>query len=399
MRATKILQQRMSSLLGFIHAARLAAVFWAVRSLMVGGRLSLTAIGRFGAIHSMPKHAIKRADRLLGNKKLHAELPAFFRCQAELVIGSKRRPVVLIDWTRIEPKHVALVAAVPLDGRSLPIYVEVHPERLDNNPNVLKRFLQNLADVLPPKCAPVIVTDAGFRTSWFSEVVRNGWDFVGRVRHNSLTRDLVHSEWVTVKELYKKATTRAKDLGHRILPQSNPRCMRFVLVKKRTRETRTDYKTSSVKKKAISRAWHPWLLATSLDNLSAKRVVDIYAKRMQIEETFRDAKNYRFGWSFGHARSNSSKRLEVLMLIASLGMLAVTLIGNAAERRGLHCQYQANTIRNRRVLSLFYLGCSLIGRAEELPIKLRELQLSLRDLRKKQICLEPEIRSYFVGIP
>jgi hypothetical protein len=41
------------------------------------------------------------------------------------------------------------------------------------------------------------------------------------------------------------------------------------------------------------------------EDLSAKQVIALYALRMQIEETFRDTKNIRFGWSFRHARCKS----------------------------------------------------------------------------------------------
>jgi len=34
------------------------------------------------------------------------------------------RPVILVDWTHTGGTHEALVAAVPIGGRALPIYVE-----------------------------------------------------------------------------------------------------------------------------------------------------------------------------------------------------------------------------------------------------------------------------------
>jgi hypothetical protein len=150
---------------------------------------------------------------------------------------------------------------------------------------------------------------------------------------------------------------------------------------------------------AIKGAREPWLLATSLEGTSAKRIVAIYATRMQIEETFRDAKNHRFGWSFEHARSKSSKRLEILLLLATLGMLAVTLIGTAAENRGVHLRHQANTIRARRVLSLFFLGVAIIQRAEDAQFTDKEIRVTLERLGEKTLCVHPQTRSFFVGIP
>ena len=399
MRAAQILQQTITRFLASVHATRLAAVFWAVRSLLTGGKLYLTALGRSGAGRTAPKYAIKRADRLLGNKKLHQQTSVFFKTLALLLIGGRPRPVVLIDWTKIEPKHLAVVAAVPLDGRSLPILIEVHHEKMDNNPKVLKRFLRRLADILPPRCRPIIVTDAGFKNTWFTEVVARKWDFVGRVRHNALARSLVDTAWIPVRGLYQRATTRAKDLGRWVLARANPRALRLVVIKKHTLRADSKLQGSAKKQKAIRRAWEPWLLATSLDDVTAKRVVRIYARRMQIEETFRDAKNHRFGWSFGLARSASAKRLEVLLLIAALGMFAVTLLGHAAEKRGLHRRHQANTIRNRRVLSLFYLGCAVIRRPDDLVLSVGDLRASLEEVREKLPCLDPSVRSFFVGIP
>ena len=51
----------------------------------------------------------------------------------------------------------------------------------------------------------------------------------------------------------------------------------------------------------------------------------------------------------------------------------LTVIGVAAERKRLHLRFQANTIRHRRVLSLFQLGKLIIAAAD--PPKLRHLDL------------------------
>ena len=66
-------------------------------------------------------------------------------------------------------------------------------------------------------------------------------------------------------------------------------------------------------------ALDPWLLATSMSDGDAASVVGIYARRMQIEETFRDAKNHRFGWSLGNVRLSTPQRTAtVLMTLAAL---------------------------------------------------------------------------------
>lgn len=113
---------------------------------------------------------------------------------------------------------------------------------------------------------------------------------------------------------------------------------------------------SGTQKSAKAAAKEPWLLATSLDTATAAAIVAAYRLRMQIEETFRDAKNHRFGWSLREARVTQAARVEILLLVAALAMLVVTLVGVLAEEAGAHRAYQANTITARRVLSHFVLG-------------------------------------------
>ena len=112
-------------------------------------------------------------------------------------------------------------------------------------------------------------------------------------------------------------------------------------------------------------ALDPWLLATSLSDGDAADVVRQYAKRMQIEETFRDAKNHRFGWSIGTVKLSTPQRAAALLALAALAFLVITLIGMAVERSGRHRAYQANT-ETRRVLSFLVLARAILRRAENL---------------------------------
>jgi cytochrome c biogenesis protein CcdA len=97
---------------------------------------------------------------------------------------------------------------------------------------------------------------------------------------------------------------------------------------------------------------------------------------MQIEELFRDEKNARFGWSFGAitVASNDPSRAAALIAIVALGVVAMTLLGLTIEARELHGRFQANTIRRRRVLSLFVLGTLAAASGECLPTPTELLQ-------------------------
>lgn len=360
MRAMNILQKSFKNALTFLHISQIKTMWFAVESLLYGGRLSLTAMGRKAVSKAYPKHNIKRMDRFLGNIRFWVQLPELYRELAAKVLSRTRRPIILVDWMHIYNDMYALSAAVPCGGRAQVIYTEVRPKKLQNNPRVERGFLRRLKNVLPSHCYPIVVTDAGFRRPWFKDVHSLGWDYCGRIRNNVMFCT-PEKKWILIKELFPTATSKARDLGFMLLSKEHPYRNRLILFKshKKNRHSKSNRKEN--REKRVS-AKEPWLLATSLDRVSPNRITNIYATRMKIEETFRDQKNLRFGWSLRHARSNSGERLEILLLVAAFASLALTIIGMLAEEAGIHRRYQANTERQRRVLSWFVLGKEIVQR-------------------------------------
>src|SRR3954453_23969386 len=201
MRVTAILRRVLKTCRSKVHLKRFRAVMGVVDGIVRGRRLSLTAIGRALGQAGSPKHDIKRVDRLLSNGKMLAEHRCYFRDLAEFLIGDQPRPVVLLDWTKVTEDFHALVAAIPIGGRAITIYEEVHPERNLGSGRVQAAFLRALSQILPSGCLPTIVTDAGFQGPFFRAVCRQGWHFVGRVR-GTATMQLAMGGWRTVREMY-----------------------------------------------------------------------------------------------------------------------------------------------------------------------------------------------------
>jgi transposase len=85
----------------------------------------------------------------------------------------------------------------------------------------------------------------------------------------------------------------------------------------------------------------------------SKKVVKIYATRMQIEESFRDLKT---GLKMNACGSRKSPRLQVLLLIALVAQYLLFLLGLAVKAAGMHRRYQANSIKNRNILSNQFIG-------------------------------------------
>jgi hypothetical protein len=366
MHVNRIVRQLLAACSDIVHAKRITAVLVAVDAIVRGGRLALTSIGRSIAGPVRPKHSIKRIDRLLGNGKLFLEVPTFFKALARWLLRDEERPVVLVDWTLVVGSFRALYAAVPIGGRAVTIYLEVHPERLLGNTRVQQRFLARLRDVLPPGCRPIIVTDAGFHGAFFREIYRLGWDFVGRLRGTAKARPASGGEAISKEQFYAKADAVPRDAGRGLFDlytNAESVLVRLVSVRKKRAARRRQLPARKPDREFLQSAHDPWLLATSIIHLSPAAIVNIYAKRMQIEETFRDTKNHRFGWSLRHVRSHSCQRLQVQLMLAAVATLAVTILGYAAERQGVHRGYQANTVAGR-VLSFFVLGCSLVQRGD-----------------------------------
>ncbi|GAB3470377.1 hypothetical protein GCM10027398_19780 [Azotobacter salinestris] len=79
MQTVQFLHDAFAKALPMIHARRLEALMASVAALLQGRRLTLTALGRSMPGSSWPRHAIKRIDRLLGNRHLQAERGLFYR--------------------------------------------------------------------------------------------------------------------------------------------------------------------------------------------------------------------------------------------------------------------------------------------------------------------------------
>lgn len=363
---------------GFVHGSRLKLFVRMVEAVLRGRRLTPATVGR-NVKGPLPKHGIKCMDRFLGNSSLWRERGHLFRALAARLLGDCSRPVILVDWTEtMAAKHEVLVAATAIGGRALPIYLEVHPLKKLGNAAVEADFLRSLFEVLPAGCRPIVVTDAGFKGPFFDNVVARGWDFVGRIRGTAkaLSSD---GEVVTKEEFYARATVTPRDLGRHGLFVRDPLSCRLVLVRKRRKPgPKLSPPRCKEEREMRQAALDPWLLATSVTSGDAAYIVSLYAQRMQIEETFRDAKNHRFGWCLSDARTSTHQRTLMLLLLAIFAMAIATLIGLSAEAAGAHRAYQANTTVNQRVLSRFVLGCAMLHRGDYRFVSLAHLRAALR---------------------
>ena len=369
-----------------VHTARASAVVTVVEALVLGAKLALTHLGRNLRSAAFAKHSIKRVDRLLGNAHLQRERSLIYRAVARWLLAATPRPVLLIDWADCGPGHrwLLLRAAVPLGGRAVPIYEEVHPLRRYNSPRTHRRFLAHLRDVLPAGCAPILVTDAGFRGPWFREVERYGWAWVGRVRNQIKYRHERPDDagtWTSTKALYAGATPTPRHLGRALLSRRQSYACELYLVRQYRRgpgRPRKAHGKGATARRCRRLHKDPWLLATSLPHHTgaARHVVKLYGLRMKIEQGIRDTKDARWGFALRYARSRRAERLEILLLVAALGALACWLAGLVADAHQWARHFQVNTMRRRAVLSPVFIGRQLLT-SPRFRLRCRELRRAL----------------------
>jgi hypothetical protein len=365
-----------------MHKKRISTLSLAVQAALDTQKLSLTGLGREMAHSIQPRSGIRKADRLLGNENLHKERMGIYGILLRSCIGNRPQPWFIVDWSEVpNTSHHILRIAYIAQGRAITIYEEVHPEKKLGNAKVEKNFLQTFAKMLPENCWPVIVTDAGFHNNWFREVLALGWDYVGRIRSGKKYSLNDGKTWHHYTKLFSKATSTPKSLGKAKL------CRRNVLetnlyIFKEVRKGRSSLNRAGKKRRDTNTLDHRksaregWVLASSLSGRSmAKRVVKIYKKRMQIEEAFRDLKSSRYGLGFEDAYSKKIKRIEILLLIAALASFIAWLVGWIAEQNKLHYQFQSNSIKDRRVLSFFYLGREVIKRRIKISINMLKIAI------------------------
>lgn len=364
MHAVSIVARVVGPCLHGLHAKRAAACQRAVVAVVLGAALSLSAIALGVRSVTGYRHRVKSVDRLLGNGALHAVRAELYTALAARWLTGVRQLLLVIDWSDLTPdqRWHWLRASVAVEGRSVTLYEEVHPQRRLGNPKVHRQFLARVAELLPPGCEPIVMTDAGFHATWFKAVAARGWAFLGRIRGRDMVR-CGAGAWMRGTALYRQATEQPQDLGQHTYVRSNPIEARIVLVKlpARGRQRLNIYgrrRAGRTSAKCARAAREPWLLAASrhLDHLSPDTIVRLYAQRMRIEQSIRDTKNLRLGQGLHTTRSRTRERLQMLLLIGHLAAFVQRLIGEEAKAHQLELNFMATHRTTRPEISTLTLA-------------------------------------------
>ena len=316
MQVESILSKQLSKVM---HKTRLRTLSLLVGSLFHAKFFNLTGLGRALKTPAQERSAIRRVDRFLGNKRLQADRLKIYRVICQRLVGSSKRPRIIVDWsTNPNQSSHLLRAALVTSGRALTLYEEVHPEKKYANRRLHLRFLMKLKSMLDDDVKPIIITDAGFHAPWFKAVLGLGWDYIGRIRGHKYYRLIDKKEWSTISSLHRDATSTPVSLGEIELGKKTgfkTKLFRYKSLKtgRKAKTKRGNIKRNKQSLKHAKGGNEPWLLVSSMKETHqiAKKIIGFYKLRMQIEEGFRDLKSTRYGFGFEHVSTAHIYRLNI----------------------------------------------------------------------------------------
>lgn len=270
------------------------------------------------------RHTLKRLCRFLGNERINEDV--FYENLVSFVwprIKHWRVVPIAIDWTHCQ-KHEcwqSLVASIVLRGRGIPILVWSYQngdfdEYGRSRSAVEDAFIKKLKSLLPqspdqPQTI-VIIADRGFaRADLLQLICDQGFHYCIRLK----------TSYIWQNENFHYLHRDRFDIGERRVWQDVDYPDRRAVRLARLVVTCATPKPGKEK--------DPWFLGSSLP-WSADRLIDLYAKRMLIEEDFRTAKS-DLEWKHLRIRKLSHYRRFVLFMVTCL--VFSMILGLSAQRK------------------------------------------------------------------
>jgi hypothetical protein len=334
-----------------------------VMGLVAGGEVGLAGIGRHLPGGAEPKHKIKRVDRFCGNSLIDVK-PL---CRAMLLALVKRHQSLLVsvDWTKIDNFQVLVFAVTTRYGRSIPVYWEVIDPNEERMKAVEVAAVDHFHALVPLHVKVTILADRGFDGVKFIAAVAKRFPYVIRLaKGNSISEESGSEKFLPVFVSLAESLTVtdvAVDFGEVLFTDTHKFSTRIIGFHARKRED-------------------PWFLATCRKE-DAHLILQMYARRFDIEHAFKDWKDVHHGWQLGSVRCTQPDRLARLLIVPAVGFLMMILLGLLAESRNQHRSLQVNSVKNKRCLSLWRVGVLRFTTVRRLSgLKLESLLAFLEDL-------------------
>ncbi len=276
------------------------------------GWLSQAAVARCLPLEIEPKGRQLRFFRFLTNPRVMPE--TLIPLQVALVCGlqsvRERLPMIL-DQTTIRGIPTLLIGLV-FEGRVLPVAFSCFTYRMiQKSQNILEHALiVAVMSCFPGESRPLLIMDRGYgRASLLWHLLQEGIPFLVRAKKNVLVYDQGQA-----KALSRFCLKTGKIQCYSVLYHSQKKIpLRLIIFRG----------------KGYQETWY--LLIPRQLPLSPKEIVNLYARRMSIEQGFRDWKTHLGVRGLVFYCDNPAPRLTRLLLAFSLSYLLCLALGASGQ--------------------------------------------------------------------
>jgi len=309
-----------------VHALGLFSLALAEARSCQSGRLAAKARSPV-----LPASRRRRWERLLANPRFDSATVQTALAQAIAQRWFAPVALLLLDETTCGGRLHCLKVSLAYRKRALPLAWACYQRRpRGGQPALIRRLLERAAAGLPATTRIVVLADRGL--AWPSLVdlcARHGWSYLLRLQGQTRVR-LADGRLYAVRQLCPRAGARVW-------------CGTAEIFKK------AGWRTGQVIAQWPRGQREPWLLFT--DQSACQGRWRQYARRMWIEESFRDEKSQGFDWEGSRVRRVA--HAERVLAVLALAMLLAVSLGGWLMKRGYRHEFDP---RRRRRLSVFQLG-------------------------------------------
>ncbi len=278
-----------------------------------------------------PASVRRRLERLVANPRLRPRLVLARLARQWLTAWTGRPLLLILDETPNGADLRCLKLSAGYRKRAVPLLgvcyrTDRPPEPM---PRLITHMLRRAARCVPPGTEVTLLLDRGL--AWpdvLDTCAELGWHFVTRVQGTTRLRRL-SGTWCAVRDLVPRPGARWYGRGQ-VFKKAGGRTVSVIAVWERG-------------------CVEPWLLVS--DRPASYPRCRGYAKRMWIEELFRDEKRQGFQWQ--RSRLTDPTRALRLLLIMALATLLTLSLGTRVLKAGLRRWFEP---RRQRMLSLTQLG-------------------------------------------
>jgi hypothetical protein len=337
------------------QAKTLAAL---VAAAMGVERASMANIGR--RMLGSAKHQIKRCWRFCANGRVEPA-DAMRGVVARLVKKRAKPLLVALDWVDVRGFQT-LVASAVLKGRSVPLCWASTTGHVYDGHRSRNAFEESLLLVLrsmvPAGVRVIVLADRGFgRCALAAFLRRNGFSYLIRIG--------------------PKVTVRLKGFHGKLLDYPVSKGVAKVL-------RDVAYRADGAVEQHVVVRWRTglpperdecWFLMTDLTG-TARQLCALYARRMTIEQLFRDHKSKRNGWSLRDTQLTTPQRLDRLLLVLALAYLLLCGIGLVARRTRRPSAWCSSS---KEQCSIFIIGLLMRDKLDASPARAFAAVLELNE--------------------